>query len=45
MADKKTKETSKVVAKQNDDFFNVVELVEKADPPKVKVSKKTKEGR
>lgn len=49
MADKKVKEEkkapSKAVAKSGDDVFNVLNLVAKADPPKVEVSKKTKDGR
>ena len=39
------KAPSKEVAKSGDDVFNVLNLVAKADPPKVEVSKKTKDGR
>lgn len=45
MASKDKKVPSKEVAKKNDDVFNVIGLIEKADPPKVDVPKKTKDGR
>ena len=37
------KTPSKEVAKAGDDVFNVVGLVEKSNPPKVEISKKTKD--
>lgn len=43
--EKKEKKPSKEVAKAGDDVFNVLNLVAKADPPKVEISNKTKDGK